>query len=97
MSSLLAVSKRSAATPMEIEDYLAREHSARRRGPIRRRPPAVGGALEESRYSLCARRRCSSPRRIVTRSESRCSSRACANFREVLSASRNWASVNPPS
>ncbi|HWE34088.1 MAG TPA: ferritin [Solirubrobacteraceae bacterium] len=44
MSSLLAVAQRSAETPMVIEDYLAREHSAPG-GADPTAPPAAGGAL----------------------------------------------------
>ena len=44
MSSLLAVAQRSADSPMDIEDYLAREHSAPA-GADPTAPPAAGGAL----------------------------------------------------
>jgi bacterioferritin B len=44
MSSLLAVVQRSSDNPMQIEDYLAREHS-RQQGPDATAPPAAGGAL----------------------------------------------------
>jgi bacterioferritin B len=44
MSSLLAVVQRSSDNPMQIEDYLAREHSgAAAADPTA--PPAAGGAL----------------------------------------------------
>ena len=44
MSSLLTVIKRSTASMMAVEDYLAREHSsARAADPTA--PPAAGGAL----------------------------------------------------
>jgi len=44
MSSLLTVIKRSSASPMAVEDYLAREHtSGRSVDPTA--PPAAGGAL----------------------------------------------------
>ena len=44
MSSLLAVVQRSSDNPMQIEDYLAREHSgAEAADPTA--PPAAGGAL----------------------------------------------------
>jgi bacterioferritin B len=44
MSSLLTVIKRSTASMMAVEDYLAREHSsARATDPTA--PPAAGGAL----------------------------------------------------
>jgi ferritin len=44
MSSLLAVVQRSSDNPMQIEDYLAREHSgAGAADPTA--PPAAGGAL----------------------------------------------------
>jgi ferritin len=44
MSSLLTVIKRSAASMMAVEDYLAREHSSDR-GSDPTAPPAAGGAL----------------------------------------------------
>jgi ferritin len=44
MSSLLTVIKRSADSPMLIEDYLAREHSGNE-GADPTAPPAAGGAL----------------------------------------------------
>ena len=44
MSSLLAVVERSADSPMQIEDYLAREH-AQSDGPDPTAPTAAGGAL----------------------------------------------------
>jgi ferritin len=44
MSSLLAVAQRSADSPMEIEDYLARERSAPAAADPTA-PPAAGGAL----------------------------------------------------
>jgi len=44
MSSLLAVVQRSADSPMLIEDYLAREHSASA-APDPTAPGAAGGAL----------------------------------------------------
>jgi bacterioferritin B len=44
MSSLLAVVQRSSDNPMQIEDYLAREHSGQQ-GPDATAPPAAGGAL----------------------------------------------------
>ena len=44
MSSLLAVVQRSSDNPMQIEDYLAREHSGEQ-GPDATAPPAAGGAL----------------------------------------------------
>ena len=95
MSSLLAVVQRSGDTPMFVEDYLAREHARRRRrGPDR--AAGAGGRAGAAGRSASRRRTCSSPRRIVTRSESRCSSSAWANLRDVPSSSRSWASVNAP-
>jgi bacterioferritin B len=44
MSSLLAVVRRSADTPMFVEDYLAREHRAGEDADPTA-PPAAGGAL----------------------------------------------------
>jgi ferritin len=44
MSSLLAVVQRSSDNPMQIEDYLVREHSAGD-GADPTAPPAAGGAL----------------------------------------------------
>ena len=44
MSALLTVVKRSADSPMLIEDYLAREHSGNQ-GADPTAPPAAGGAL----------------------------------------------------
>jgi bacterioferritin B len=44
MSSLLAVVQRSSDDPMQIEDYLAREHSGGG-GADPTAPPAAGGAL----------------------------------------------------
>jgi bacterioferritin B len=44
MSSLLAVVQRSSDNPMQIEDYLAREHSGEA-GADPTAPPAAGGAL----------------------------------------------------
>jgi bacterioferritin B len=44
MSSLLAVVQRSSDNPMQIEDYLAREHSGGG-GADPTAPPAAGGAL----------------------------------------------------
>jgi ferritin len=44
MSSLLAVVQRSSDNPMQIEDYLVREHSSAG-GPDPTAPPAAGGAL----------------------------------------------------
>ncbi len=44
MSSLLTVVKRSADSPMLIEDYLAREHGGNE-GADPTAPPAAGGAL----------------------------------------------------
>jgi ferritin len=44
MSSLLTVIKRSTASMMAVEDYLAREHSSER-GTDPTAPPAAGGAL----------------------------------------------------
>ncbi|HEV3054418.1 MAG TPA: ferritin [Solirubrobacteraceae bacterium] len=44
MSSLLAVAQRSADSPMDIEDYLARERSVPA-GADPTAPPAAGGAL----------------------------------------------------
>ena len=44
MSSLLAVVQRSSDNPMQIEDYLVREHSSEG-GPDPTAPPAAGGAL----------------------------------------------------
>ena len=44
MSALLTVVKRSADSPMLIEDYLAREHSGNE-GTDPTAPPAAGGAL----------------------------------------------------
>ncbi len=44
MSSLLTVIKRSTASMMAVEDYLAREHSATP-GTDPTAPPAAGGAL----------------------------------------------------
>jgi ferritin len=44
MSSLLAVVQRSSDNPMQIEDYLAREHSGSA-GADPTAPPAAGGAL----------------------------------------------------
>jgi bacterioferritin B len=44
MSSLLAVVQRSSENPMQIEDYLAREHSGGE-GIDPTAPPAAGGAL----------------------------------------------------
>ena len=44
ISSLLAVVQRSSKNPMQIEDYLAREHSGSA-GPDPTAPPAAGGAL----------------------------------------------------
>ena len=44
MSSLLAVVQRSSDNPMQIEDYLAREHSGET-GTDPTAPPAAGGAL----------------------------------------------------
>ena len=44
MSALLTVLKRSADSPMLIEDYLAREHSGNA-GADPTAPPAAGGAL----------------------------------------------------
>ena len=69
MSSLLAVVQRSGDAPMFIEDYLAREHRSPRR-PIRPRHRRRAARSERRRST------CSSPRRIVTLSESRCSSSA---------------------
>ena len=44
MSSLLAVVQRSSENPMQIEDYLAREHSGSAAADPTA-PPAAGGAL----------------------------------------------------
>jgi len=44
MSSLLAVVQRSSDNPMQIEDYLVREHSSEG-GADPTAPPAAGGAL----------------------------------------------------
>jgi ferritin len=44
MSSLLAVAQRSGDNPMQIEDYLAREHAGQG-APDPTAPPAAGGAL----------------------------------------------------
>jgi ferritin len=44
MSSLLAVAQRSSDNPMQIEDYLVREHSGEGQ-PDPTAPPAAGGAL----------------------------------------------------
>jgi bacterioferritin B len=44
MSSLLAVVQRSSDNPMQIEDYLAREHSGEAAADPTA-PPAAGGAL----------------------------------------------------
>jgi bacterioferritin B len=44
MSSLLAVVQRSSDNPMQIEDYLVREHSGGE-GADPTAPPAAGGAL----------------------------------------------------
>ena len=44
MSSLLAVVERSSDNPMQIEDYLAREHSGEEAADPTA-PPAAGGAL----------------------------------------------------
>ena len=44
MSSLLAVVQRSSENPMQIEDYLVREHSGAQ-GADPTAPPAAGGAL----------------------------------------------------
>jgi ferritin len=44
MSSLLAVVQRSSDNPMQIEDYLVREHSGTE-GTDPTAPPAAGGAL----------------------------------------------------
>ncbi|MGZ4224303.1 MAG: ferritin [Solirubrobacteraceae bacterium] len=44
MSSLLAVVQRSSDNPMQIEDYLAREHSGEA-GADLTAPPAAGGSL----------------------------------------------------
>jgi bacterioferritin B len=44
MSSLLAVVQRSNDNPMQIEDYLAREHAGKD-APDPTAPPAAGGAL----------------------------------------------------
>ena len=44
MSSLLAVVQRSSDNPMQIEDYLAREHGGPE-GPDPTAPPAAGGAI----------------------------------------------------
>lgn len=44
MSSLLAVVQRSSDNPMQIEDYLVREHSGAA-GADPTAPPAAGGAL----------------------------------------------------
>ena len=86
MSDLLRVVERSQDDPMEVENYMAREHA--RRGRRRTRRPRPRGADATGGPAQTAHDLAASPTRSVTRAASKCSSSAWAYLREVPSSSR---------